>query len=33
MTLNTGFSHIERTGLEDVDVHRTLGQLCVNAYK
>jgi len=30
---NTGFSHIERTGLEDVDVHRTLGQLCVNAYK
>jgi hypothetical protein len=28
-----GFSSIERTELEEIDPHHTLGQLCLNAYK
>lgn len=28
-----GFSKIERTQFEDIDPHKLLGQLCVNAYK
>jgi predicted SAM-dependent methyltransferase len=30
---HVGFKEIERTGIEDIDPHKTLGQLCVNAYK
>ena len=29
----SGFSRIERTDIEDIDPHKMLGQLCVNAYK
>lgn len=28
-----GFKNIEKTGIEDIDPHKTSGQLCVNAYK
>ena len=30
---HVGFSKVEQTELEDHDVHRQSGQLCVNAYK
>lgn len=29
----SGFKNIKRTGLEEIDTHQKLGQLCVNAYK